>query len=116
MGISAYRQVQKVAETPRSTEYRLFGQVTGALMDARETGLQGAALMDILHWNRELWMTLGTSCKDSSNALPNELRAAIISLSLWVDRYSSDVMAQKGDIQDLIDVNRQMMEGLSGAN
>jgi flagellar biosynthesis activator protein FlaF len=113
MGLEAYRRVQKVAESPRETEYRLFAQVTGALLRAKEQALSGAALVDALDWNRRLWSTLSTDCSLPGNNLPDSLRAQIISLSLWVSRYSSDVAARKADIDALIDVNKAIMEGLA---
>jgi flagellar biosynthesis activator protein FlaF len=113
MGLEAYRRVQKVAESPRETEYRLFAQVTGALLRAKEQALSGAELVDALDWNRRLWSTLSTDCSLPGNNLPDSLRAQIISLSLWVSRYSSDVAARKADIDALIDVNKAIMEGLA---
>ena len=38
MAVTAYQKAQRAAENPRSAEYRLFGQVTGALMDAQPSG------------------------------------------------------------------------------
>jgi flagellar protein FlaF len=42
------------------------------------------------------------------------VRAQIISLSLWVNRHSSLVMRGEDDFDALIDVNRMIMQGLSG--
>lgn len=113
MGLTAYQQARRVSETPKSTEHRLLGQVTAALIDAQEKQLSGATLADILHWNREIWATFSATCTDSANKLPPELRASIISLSLWVDRHSSGIMSGKSDIESLVEVNRLVMEGLS---
>jgi flagellar protein FlaF len=41
------------------------------------------------------------------------LRGQIISLAMWVARYSSEVLREGADLEPLIDVNRTMMEGLS---
>jgi flagellar protein FlaF len=113
MGLEAYRKVQKAAESPRETEYRLFGQVTGALIKAREDAASGADLVKVLDWNRRLWSALANDCGLQGNNLPKELRAQIISLSLWVSRYSSDVATKRADIDALIDVNKAIMEGLA---
>jgi flagellar protein FlaF len=43
------------------------------------------------------------------------MRAHIISLSMWVSRYSSNVIQDGEDIAPLIDVNRTMMQGLAPA-
>ena len=53
-------------------------------------------------------------CFGAANALANPLRAQIISLSLFVNRHSSAVMRGEETFQDLIDINRMIMQGLSG--
>ena len=69
--------------------------------------------MKALHWNRRLWTTLATDCASPDNRLPVDLRANIISLSIWVDKHTSQVMQKHAAIQPLIDVNRIIMQGLS---
>jgi flagellar protein FlaF len=70
--------------------------------------------MKALHWNRRLWTTLATDCANPENRLPAPLKANIISLSIWVDKHTSQVMQQQAAIQPLIDINRIIMQGLSG--
>ncbi|GAB4141631.1 MAG: flagellar biosynthesis regulator FlaF [Sphingomonadales bacterium] len=113
MSLEAYRKAQTVSESPRQTEYRLFAQVTRALITARDEAQTGAALINTLDWNRRLWSTLSTDCGAQGNGLPKPLRAQIISLALWVSRYSSEVARGKADIDALIDVNSAIMEGLA---
>jgi flagellar protein FlaF len=116
MSLQAYQQAATRAETPRETEYRLFAQVTLALMDAAKcepTDIRGR--IDALDWNRRVWSTLGTACADPDNALPQELRASIISLSIWVGKHTSEVIRRQEEIEPLIEVNRMVMQGLRGA-
>ena len=115
MTLKAYQKAQAAGENPRSTEYRLFGQVTGALMDASTKGAKGKPLVDAIDWNRRLWSTLAVDCMDEGNALPVPLKAQIISLSIWVTKYSTEVMQQGAPLDPLIDVNRNMMQGLASA-
>lgn len=115
MSLQAYQRAAEQAEGPKQTEYRLFGLVTRALMDAAakdESDFSGR--IKALHWNRRLWTALAGDCANPSNALPNELRASIISLSIWVDKHTSSVMRREQPIQPLIDVNRIIMQGLGG--
>ena len=49
------------------------------------------------------------------NQLPDTLRASIISIALWVDRFTSDVVAGRDSIDGLIQVNRSISEGLHDA-
>ncbi len=115
MSLQAYQKASARAENPREMEYRLFGQVTRALMAAAEVDVSDTATrIDALDWNRRLWSVLATDCADSANTLPVELRAQIISLSIWVNKHSSAVMRREEDFGPLIDVNRIMMQGLAG--
>lgn len=113
MSLEAYRKAQTVSESPRQTEYRVFAQVTRALIEARDEAQTGGPLINTLDWNRRLWSTLSTDCGADGNNLPKPLRAQIISLGLWVSRYSSEVARGKADIDALIDVNTAIMEGLA---
>ena len=65
MTLKNYQNVQRAVEDPRATEYRLFGQVTGALIDAktdkpralrwsrRSTGTSGCGA----RWRPTAWTT-----------------------------------------------------------
>lgn len=115
MSLRAYQQASARSESPKEAEYRLFGQVTRALMDAAKEDVSNlSARMDALDWNRRLWSALGSDCAAPENNLPPELRAQIISLSIWVGKYTSLVIRGKDDIEALIDINRIIMQGLSG--
>ena len=115
MSLKAYQTTQRIAEDPRATEYRLFGQVTGALIDAQKTGVSGGPLAETLDWNRRLWRTLASDCMDDRNHLSREVRAQIISLSMWVTKYSKQVTREGASIDPLIEINRTIMQGLAGA-
>lgn len=117
MSLRAYQQAATRAETPRDTEFRLFSQVTLALVEASRldpSDVVGRA--PALDWNRRLWSVLAIDCGSEGNQLPKELRAGIVSLSIWVGKYTSEVIRGREDIQDLIDVNRMIMQGLSARN
>ena len=115
MSLQAYTAATARAESPRDLEYRLFGQVTRALVQASEVPETDLTTrIDALDWNRRLWSTLAGACADPANALGGPMRAQIISLSLFVNRHSSAVMRGEESFQDLIDINRMIMQGLSG--
>jgi flagellar protein FlaF len=113
MSLKAYQKTLKASEPPRDTEYRLFGQVTKALLDASPLERTDPRVIDAVDWNRRLWSTLAGDCASGANTLPDNVRAGIISLSLFVGRYSSQVMTQKASMEPLIDINRTIMAGLA---
>lgn len=112
MSLNAYQQARSYSETPRTLEYRLISEITSNMVRARDAGLAGAALMPALHRNRELWTTFSALCGNDGNQLPMETRAGIMSLALWVERHTTDVIKGRETVDDLIGVNRSIMEGL----
>src|ERR1700755_3464199 len=115
MSLKAYQATQAATEDPRVTEYRLFGQVTGALLDAKQSNAAGAPLVEAGDWNRRLWRTLAADCMDDRNTLTQDVRAKIISLSLWVAKYSRSVTREKAPLDPLIEINRNIMQGLQAS-
>ena len=116
MSLQAYKTAAARAESPREMEDRLFGQVTRALVHASTVDRADIQTrIDALDWNRRLWSALATDCSDPDNALANPLRAQIISISLFVNKHSSEIMRGDEDFEPLIDINKMVMQGLSGA-
>lgn len=113
MSLKAYQTTQKANESTSQTEYRLFAEVTRALIAAKDLPKLDGKLHEALHWNRQLWSTLATDCAVEGNSLPKQLRASIISISIWVGKYSSQVARGQEEMQGLIDINRNIMEGLA---
>jgi flagellar biosynthesis activator protein FlaF len=115
MSLRAYQTAQKRAETPREIEYRLYGQVTRALIEVQALPRHAIAeRMDALDWNRRVWSAMAADCMEDTNQLPRELRASIVSLGLWVGRYTSEVMQKGAEIEPLVEINRLIMQGLAG--
>jgi flagellar protein FlaF len=113
MSLQAYKTAAERAESPRETEYRLFGEVTRALMSAAATDPADVKTrIAALDWNRRLWGALAADCASEGNGLPEGVRAQIITLSLWVNRHTSAVVRRQESIQPLIEVNRSIMQGL----
>ena len=116
MSIQAYQNAARKTESPRQTEYRAFAVATRGLIDAAslpetEVGRRAEALA----MNRRLWSLLASDCAAEGNSLPQQLRAQIISLAMFVDRHSSAVMRQGASLDVLVEINRSIMQGLSPA-
>jgi flagellar biosynthesis activator protein FlaF len=113
MSLAKYKSVQNATEHPRSTEYRLFAHVTRALMEIGDR-LDPKA-HESLNWNQRLWIALQTDLAAEGNKLPDALKAQLISLAMWVDRYTVKVMKRGAPVSPLISVNRTIMEGLAAS-
>ncbi len=112
MSIKAYQRAATQADQPRDLEYRAFGQVTAGLVRVKEEKPPMPVVLEIIDANRRLWNLLSADCSTPENQLPITLRGQIISLALWVARYSSEVLREGADVEPLIDINRAVMEGL----
>jgi len=119
MSLKAYQTTAQRTENPRLTEYRLFGQVTRALLEVEKLErTKFRERMEALDWNRRMWSVLAADCSVDGNGLPEMVRANIISLSIWVNKHTSLVMRNQEEIGPLIEINRIIMQGLapSGAD
>ncbi len=111
-GYSAYENSLNLSDDSRDVEYRLLAQVTSALIKAKDNPGDVKLVMEAAMWNRDVWSALRVDLTDDNNRLPQELRASLISLSLWIERETQSVMGSEGDIDALIEVNKNIMAGL----
>jgi flagellar protein FlaF len=101
------------AATPRSTEYRLFAEVTHRLRAAAVPGEAGfAGLARALHENRRMWRTLALDAATEGNGLPPELRARILYLAEFTRQHSQKVLSGSAGPEVLVEVNTAVMRGL----
>ncbi|MGQ9369345.1 flagellar biosynthesis regulator FlaF [Azospirillum sp. ST 5-10] len=114
MSIAAYQQTIAECDPPRRIEYRVFLRITVALEKHRDADRNSPALKDALWRNLELWSVLRADLLDEANALPDALRAGLVSLSFTVDRETRRILRGEGAPTLLIDINRAVMQGLQG--
>jgi flagellar protein FlaF len=114
MGYTAYRASQQQTQDTRDVEYRLLAQVTAALIAAKEKNApyELREKLDAILWNRDVWAALRVDLSSDGNNLPKELRASLISIAIWIEKESLRLLDGQGDIDAVIDVNRNIMAGL----
>ena len=113
MSVKSYQSTLTKTEEPRQTEYRLFAQVTRALLDAQSQGEKGKNFIEAVDWNRRLWLTLQMDLASEENTLSDQLKAQLISVAIWVDKHTSATLRGDAKVGPLITVNRTIMEGLA---
>lgn len=114
---AAYKQTLQETESPREMERRVFSQVTRALQDAEAARLPvqlDENAQEALERNQQLWGALMFDVADQENGLPQALRAQIISLALFVDNYTGEVLAGRKPVRLLIELNQMIIRGLQG--
>jgi flagellar biosynthesis activator protein FlaF len=109
MSVSRYAATQDQVEDPRAAELRMLSRVTGMLLDGGKQG--GRFLTEACFYNRKLWTIFQADLADPANQLPEAVKANLISLSIWVQKYTGQVL-KGAPVQPLIDVNRSIMDGL----
>ncbi|MFC7335254.1 flagellar biosynthesis regulator FlaF [Rhodocista pekingensis] len=115
MSVAAYRQSMRDTVSPRQLEHRVFSQVTAEL-EVCTRQPDAFATIRAVDRNRRLWGALVTDLAEPDNLLPDSLKAGLISLGLWVNRYSSEVLTEGRPLTPLIEVNRTVMQGLGSAS
>ena len=104
-------QAYQAAATHRSQreqEADVFRRANGALKAARNatSTSRARAIAD----NRRLWLAVTDLMRDPLNALPQDLRASIVSLGIAVQR---EMGRDTPDIDFLIDINENIAAGLA---
>jgi flagellar biosynthesis activator protein FlaF len=95
--------------SPRDQEADVFRRASGTLKAARSGDVirQVQAIAD----NRRLWITVADLMRDPANALPQELRASIVSVGIAVQR---EMDQASPDFDFLIAINENIAAGLAG--
>ena len=109
---NAYQSKQTNFEDSRHTEYRLLVQVTAALLASQENKHDLRPRIHAAQWNRDVWAALRIDLMSEMNALPTDLKTALVSLARWAEDESLRVIAGNGDMDALIEINRNIMAGL----
>lgn len=111
---NAYRHEARPVRTHRGNEYEAIARITSRLKSAEmESAAEDVtALASAVHDNRRLWSVFTIEMADDANPLPQELRARILSLAHFVERFSSQVLAGTASAVPLVDINMAIMRGL----
>lgn len=111
MSVAAYQKANQNTETPRQTEYRAFAIFTRAMEEADREDDTMARIRAVAN-NRRLWLTLQMDLLSEENGLPDDLRGRLLSIAIWVGRYSLKAMKGEASVAPLITVNKQIMDGM----
>ena len=77
---------------------------------------EGVSRVRALGRNHNLWSILLKDLALDDNRLPDTLKAQLIGLAFWSMRYSTMALSQPLPTDALIEVNRNVAEGLSAQN
>lgn len=99
--------------TSREAEYDIFSRVTRMLRQSARQA-DNSETIQAVHKNTELWSLLAYDLAQPGNALPDHVKAGLISLAGFAVRHGQAVMAGSAITDPLIDINLSVMRGLRG--
>lgn len=98
----------------REQERLAFVRSIELLEAASKSGPASRDAIDALYFANRLWAALVEDLAHDDNALPESLRASLISIGIWVLRRVEEIrLGKSADFSALIDVTRTVSGGLS---
>lgn len=100
-------------DTARALERDAFAKAVRLLEAAQASGPGSRDAVEAILFTSRLWSVLMEDLAAEGNGLPEELRASLISVGIWVLRRTEDIRSGKtADFQAIIDVMQTIGKGL----
>jgi flagellar protein FlaF len=110
----SYNEV--VEESPqlmRARERQAMDRVIDLLRAARARGPGGREVIEALFYLRRLWAIFLDDLRNPDNELPEQLRAGIISIGIWMNKEIDRVRSgETTDLTPMIEINEIVRDGL----
>ncbi len=105
-------QTESVADA-KDRERQLLSRSIDLLVAARDSGSTSMQTIEALHFLNRVWTSFLEDLGSSENQLPNELRANLISIGLWLLREAESVrQGQSDNFDGLIEVSQIIRDGI----
>jgi flagellar biosynthesis activator protein FlaF len=110
----AYNEViEDSRQTMRARERQAMDRVIAMLRAAQEKGALSRERVEALFYLRRLWTIFLDDLKDPNNELPEQLRAGIISIGIWMMKEIDRARGrQTDDLTPMIEINEIIRDGL----
>lgn len=112
----AYQSSQKLGAGARQTESRALLEAARRLSVVKSEGSSDdlTEYRAALRLNWRLWTIIQSDIASEENALPSEIKANVMSLSIFIDKHTVSALAEPdiNKLDALIDINRNIASGL----
>ncbi len=110
---NAYQQTLKVVESPREVDAMVLRMAAESLQEAQASP-DDDIFEETLLYNRLIW-TVIQSAMTPDNTLPTEIKANLVSLSLFIDKQTAKAIGARDPalLNCLININRNISAGLT---
>jgi flagellar protein FlaF len=105
--------IEDSRQTMRAREREAMDRVIAMLRTAQEKGPGSRERVEALFYLRRLWMIFLNDLNDPNNELPEQLRAGIISIGIWMMKEIDRVRGgATDDLTPMIEINALIRDGL----
>jgi len=105
--------VEDSHQAVRAREREAMDRVIAMLRAAQAKGPDSRERVEALFYLRRLWTIFIDDLNDPGNELPAQLRAAIVSIGIWMNREIDRVRTgQTADLTPMIEINEIIRDGL----
>jgi flagellar biosynthesis activator protein FlaF len=119
--VEAYKRTQKSTMSGREIEASVLTQAAIKLLNCQDRwGTEGhdVRLDEALRFNQLIWSIFQGELSKPGNPLPKKMREDLLSLSVFIDKRTFEVMAypESDKITILVNVNLNLAAGLKGSS
>jgi flagellar protein FlaF len=119
--LEAYRTVQKTTMSDREIEASVLTKAAQIIKECQQNWNsqdRDAKLDEALIYNQKVWSIFQAELSKDENPLPKKLREDLLSLSLFVDKRTFEVMAfpSPDKLNILVNININIAAGLRGSS
>ena len=98
----------------KTRERQLFERSIRLLEGARDNASDTRLAVEATHFTQRLWSALLNDLAQVDNQLPQELRANLISIGIWVLKENEKIrQGQSNDFDGIIDISEMIMGGIN---
>ncbi len=106
--------VEDSPQEARAREHDAIGRAVTLLEAAREAGNRSQAAEEALTYTRRLWTIFLDDLGSRENDLPEDLRAQLISIGIWMMKEIERIRTgASASFADLIEINAIIRDGLA---
>lgn len=97
----------------REREQQLLDQSIALMDQAIKDGPNSMATVEAMHFTIRLWTYLMQDLAEPENELPDDLRASLISIGIWILKEADAVrIGEQGSIAEIRDITAIIRDGL----
>lgn len=105
--------IEESPQLMRAQERQAMDRVIELLHAARARGPGTREVVEALFYLRRLWAIFLEDLRNPENELPEQLRAGIVSIGIWMNKEIDRVRAgQTNDLTPMIEINEIIRDGL----